>query len=104
MCGTTLELLGSHCCSVSPLSVAPRVALGGWMWPGKRESPTRCSLLPLNAGTAEPFRVSPPEAVAYQLELFSDLHAGQIRASRQQLKTGRVGPPLSVSRRRPVVG
>ena len=69
MCGTTLELLGSHCCSVSPLSVAPRVALGGWMWPGKRESPTRCSLLPLNAGTAEPFRVSPPEAVAYQLEL-----------------------------------
>jgi hypothetical protein len=31
--------------------------------------PTRRSLLPLNAGTAEPFRVSPPEAVAYHLEL-----------------------------------
>jgi transposase len=33
------------------------------------DSPTRRPLLPLNAGTAEPFRVSPPEAVAYHLEL-----------------------------------
>jgi hypothetical protein len=31
--------------------------------------PPKPPLLPLNAGTAEPFRVSPPEAVAYQLEL-----------------------------------
>src|SRR5262249_13972834 len=37
---------------------------------GKRDSPTRRPLLPLNAGTAEPVRVSPPEAVAYQLELW----------------------------------
>src|SRR5205807_7838897 len=59
-------------------SVAPRVALGVWVWPGKRESPTRRSLLSLNAGTAEPFRVSPPEAVAYPLEL-----AGQFEHWRQ---------------------
>jgi hypothetical protein len=42
--------------------------LGALVWLGKRDSPTRHPLLPLNAGTAEPFRVSPPEAVAYQLE------------------------------------
>jgi len=40
-----------------------------WCW--KRDSPTRRPLLPLNAGTAEPFRVSPPEAVAYHLELWT---------------------------------
>ena len=39
------------------------------MWFGKRDSPTRRPLFPLNAGTAEPVRVSPPEAVAYPLEL-----------------------------------
>src|SRR4029453_12574933 len=68
--GTTPELLGSHRGSVCPLSVAPRVTFGALVWLGKRDSPTRHPLLPLNAGTAEPFRVSPPEAVAYQLELF----------------------------------
>src|SRR4029453_8624809 len=67
--GTTPELLGSHRGSVCPLSVAPRVTFGALVWLGKRDSPTRHPLLPLNAGTAEPFRVSPPEAVAYQLEL-----------------------------------
>jgi len=67
--GTTSELLGSHRGSVCPLSVAPRVTFGALVWLGKRDSPTRHPLLPLNAGTAEPFRVSPPEAVAYQLEL-----------------------------------
>jgi hypothetical protein len=67
--GTTRALLWFPRGSVYSLSVAPRVALGVWGWPGKRESPTRRSLLPLNAGTAEPFRVSPPEAVAYPLEL-----------------------------------
>src|SRR5882672_3263325 len=67
--GTTPELLGSHRGSVCRLSVAPRVTFGALVWPGKRDSPTRPPLLPLNAGTAEPFRVSPPEAVAYQLEL-----------------------------------
>src|SRR4029450_2214398 len=66
--GTTPELLGSHRGSVCPLSVAPRVTFGALVWLGKRDSPTRHPLLPLNAGTAEPFRVSPPEAVAYQLE------------------------------------
>src|SRR5262249_2851663 len=41
----------------------------GLLWCWKRDSPTRRPLFPLNAGTAEPFRVSPPEAVAYHLEL-----------------------------------
>ena len=45
------------------------IALGAFVWFGKRGSPTRRPLLPRNAGTAEPVRVSPPEAVAYQLEL-----------------------------------
>src|SRR5438045_8146618 len=45
------------------------MALGAFVWFGKRGSPTRRPLLPLNAGTAEPLRVSPPEAVAYPLEL-----------------------------------
>jgi hypothetical protein len=42
------------------------------MWFGKRDSLTRRPLLPLNAGTAEPVRVSPPEAVAYPLELIQE--------------------------------
>src|SRR5262245_52758463 len=67
VCGTTPELLGSYRGSVCLLSVAPCVAFGALVWPGKRDSPPRPPLLPLNAGTAEPFRVSPPEAVAYQL-------------------------------------
>ena len=67
--GTTIELLSSHRSIVCPLSVARRIALGAVMWCGKRDSPTRRPLLPLTAGTAEPFRVSPPEAVAYHLEL-----------------------------------
>src|SRR5215813_3500529 len=45
------------------------IALGAFVWFGKRGSLTRRPLLPLNAGTAEPVRVSPPEAVAYLLEL-----------------------------------
>src|SRR6266581_7813252 len=45
------------------------MALGAFVWFGKRGSPTRRPLLPRNAGTAEPVRVSPPEAVAYPLEL-----------------------------------
>src|SRR5215831_15657503 len=45
------------------------IALGAFVWFGKRDSPTRRPLLPRNAGTAEPVRVSPPEAVAYPLEL-----------------------------------
>src|SRR5262245_49927820 len=45
------------------------IALGAFVWFGKRGSPTRRPLLSRNAGTAEPVRVSPPEAVAYPLEL-----------------------------------
>ena len=45
------------------------------MWFGKRDSPTRRPLFPLNAGTAEPVRVSPPEAVAYPLELLALISA-----------------------------
>src|SRR6266852_3213287 len=69
--GTTLALLASHRGIVCRLSVARRIALGAFVGCGKRDSPTRHPLLPLNAGTAEPFRVSPPEAVAYPLELNS---------------------------------
>src|SRR5215510_10537580 len=54
------------------------IALGAFVWFGKRGSLTRRPLLPLNAGTAEPVRVSPPEAVAYLLEL-----AGQFAHWRQ---------------------
>src|SRR5713226_3395053 len=76
--GTTLALLASHRGIVCRLSVARRIALGAFVWCGKRDSPTRHPLLPLNAGTAEPFRVSPPEAVAYHLE---SPKAGQLRLS-----------------------
>src|SRR5262249_50809528 len=59
----------SHRDIVCSLSVALRIGLGAFVWCEHRDSPTRRPLLPLNAGTAEPFRVSPPEAVAYHLEL-----------------------------------
>src|SRR4030095_1334411 len=75
--GPTPELLGSHRGSVCPLSVAPRVTFGALVWLWERDSPTRHPLLPLNAGTPEPFRVSPPEAVAYQLELFFKVLPGE---------------------------
>ena len=71
MRGTTIELLWSPHGIVCSLSVALRVALGAFTWPGKRGSTIRRPSPPLNAGTAEPFQVSPPEAVAYPLELFS---------------------------------
>jgi hypothetical protein len=64
-----LALLLSQRDIVCSLSVALRIGLGACMWCGHRDSPTRRPLLPLNAGTAEPLRVSPPEAVAYHLEL-----------------------------------
>src|SRR3954462_13305709 len=57
--GTTPELLASPWYCASGLCM---------VW--EAGSPTRRPLLPLNAGTAEPVRVSPPEAVAYLLELF----------------------------------
>jgi len=37
--------------------------------------PHKTLLQPPNAGTAEPFRVSPPEAVAYPLELLQSIKA-----------------------------
>src|SRR5712691_8171115 len=91
--GTTPELLGSHRGSVCPLSVAPRVTFGALVWLGKRDSLTRPPLLPLNAGTAEPFRVSPPEAVAYQLELRNSSRA--IVPLIANLNTGCVPSPSS---------
>ena len=95
--GITPELLGSHRGSVCLRSVAPRGALGALVWPGKRDSPTRPPLLPLNAGTAEPVRVSPPEAVAYQLELLlADPGEFWLSASEQTadgLDEDRVGRP-----------
>src|SRR3954464_5613353 len=65
-------------------------------------SPTRRPLLPLNAGTAEPVRVSPPEAVAYLLELYTIKNASAWNCSlRGQLlpyiKTRRTSIRLSVS-------
>src|SRR4029450_7211258 len=80
--GTTPELLGSHRGSVCPLSVAPRVTFGALVWLGEGGSPPRHPLLPANAGTAEPFRVSPPEAVAYQLEL--RVLSARLRSTREE--------------------
>src|SRR5262249_35136785 len=56
--GTTPELLAS-----------PWYCAWGFCMVWEAGSPTRRPLLPLNAGTAEPVRVSPPEAGAYPLEL-----------------------------------
>src|SRR5215831_15999163 len=56
--GTTPELLAS-----------PWYCAWGLCMVWEAGPPTRRPLLPLNAGTAEPVRVSPPEAVAYLLEL-----------------------------------
>ncbi len=50
-------------CAILALWFLLRVALAG----PHREKPHPSSQI--NAGTAEPFRVSPPEAVAYPLEL-----------------------------------
>src|SRR5262245_10041301 len=62
------------------------MALGAFVWLGKRGSPTRRPLFPRNAGTAEPVRVSPPEAVAYPLELSApavlDGYKGKAQAER----------------------
>src|SRR2546425_9337841 len=41
--GTTPELLGSYRGSVCLLSVAPCVAFGALVWPGKRDSPPKTS-------------------------------------------------------------
>src|SRR5262245_8251448 len=73
--GTTPELLAS-----------PWYCAWGFCMVWEAGSPTRRPLLPLNAGTAEPVRVSPPEAVAYLLELSAqavlDGYKGQARAER----------------------
>src|SRR5262249_46341770 len=57
------------------------IALGAFVWFGKRGSLTRRPLLPLNAGTAEPVRVSPPEAVSYLLELRYSLNPTEVPMS-----------------------
>src|SRR6266436_4659467 len=53
-----------------PVCRSPRCAWGwGVVWDAGL--PHKTLLQPPNAGTAEPFRVSPPEAVAYPLELYT---------------------------------
>src|SRR6266446_6301269 len=56
---------------VPPVRRSPRCA---WDWGVAWDTwlPHKTLLQPPNAGTAEPFRVSPPEAVAYPLELWLD--------------------------------
>ena len=54
---------------VPPVRRSPRCAWG-WGVAWDAGLPHKTLLEPPNAGTAEPFRVSPPEAVAYPLELF----------------------------------
>src|SRR5712691_1159579 len=53
---------------VPPVHRSPRCAWG-WGVAWDAGLPHKTLLPPPNAGTAEPFRVSPPEAVAYPLEL-----------------------------------
>jgi len=53
---------------VPPVRRSPRCAWG-WGVAWDAGLPHKTLLEPPNAGTAEPFRVSPPEAVAYPLEL-----------------------------------
>src|SRR5713101_6042685 len=53
---------------VPPVRRSPRRAWG-WGVAWDAGLPHKTLLEPPNAGTAEPFRVSPPEAVAYPLEL-----------------------------------
>ena len=53
---------------VPPVRRSPRCAWG-WSVAWDTGLPHKTLLQPPNAGTAEPFRVSPPEAVAYPLEL-----------------------------------
>src|SRR5712691_8557351 len=52
---------------VPPVHRSPRCAWG-WGVAWDAGLPHKTLLQPPNAGTAEPFRVSPPEAVAYPLE------------------------------------
>ena len=61
-------LLISSWYGVPPVRRSPRCAWG-WGVAWDAGLPHKTLLQPPNAGTAEPFRVSPPEAVAYPLEL-----------------------------------
>ena len=95
--GTTIALLSSHRGIVCLLSVARRIGLGAVVGCGKRDSPTRRPLLPLNAGTAEPVRVSPPEAVAYHLELWRII-GWTLSCTRPSSTSRRVSPMGSTHR------
>src|SRR2546427_10881982 len=57
---------------VPPVHCSPRCAWG-WGVAWDAGLPHKTLLQPPNAGTAEPVRVSPPEAVAYLLELRSEV-------------------------------
>jgi hypothetical protein len=68
MHGTTIELLWSHGIVCPLVRRTWRCAWGFYVaWQAGLHQ--KAPFPPLNAGTAEPFRVSPPEAVAYPLEL-----------------------------------
>src|SRR6266567_7490811 len=57
---------------VPPVRRSSRCAWG-WGVAWDAGLPHKTLLEPSNAGTAEPFRVSPPEAVAYPLELLNEV-------------------------------
>ena len=69
---------------VPPVRRSPRCAWG-WGVAWDAGLPHKTLLEPPNAGTAEPFRVSPPEAVAYPLEL---LYAQVVKSYRRRRLVG----------------
>src|SRR5262245_52228440 len=97
--GTTPELLAS-----------PWYCAWGFCMVWEAGSPTRRPLLPLNAGTAEPVRVSPPEAVAYLLEVdalradIDHVHTSFDRSSATQISVIRLSKLRSRRWQRPHVG
>ena len=97
-------LLISSWYGVPPVRRSPRCAWG-WGVAWDAGLPHKTLLQPPNAGTAEPFRVSPPEAVAYPLEL---CRAQQISITRSRTpsfhrrmrslsRVGTVGPRVWLS-------
>jgi hypothetical protein len=71
-------LLISSWYGVPPVRRSPRCAWG-WGVAWDAGLPHKTLLQPPNAGTAEPFRVSPPEAVAYPLVLLEKASPERLR-------------------------
>jgi hypothetical protein len=83
-------LLISSWYGVPPVRRSPRCAWG-WGVAWDAGLPHKTLLQPPNAGTAEPFRVSPPEAVAYPLELSAnpiDPHGTSVAGSTSTAAAG----------------